>query len=117
MDRTLMKALKNKFNMMKDDAKELTKIIEDIFEGEDEVNDAEMNRHVRQLFCELQREKIVKVRREEFKERGRTIREYYWSLNQKVIDKEAKKKNKKEKILSIYDKLPDEAWYKRSYCS
>lgn len=117
MNRTLMKALKNKFSMMKDDAKELTKIIEEIFEGEDEVNDAEVNRHVRQLFCELQREKIVKVRREEFREKGRLVRQYYWSLNKEVINKEAKKKNKNQKILSIYDKLPEEVWLKRSYCS
>lgn len=116
MKRVLVNALKNKFSMMREDAKELAKIIENIFNGKEEVNDGDVDRHVRQLFCELQREKIVKVRRDEYKNRGKLVREYYWSLNYKVIKKEANRKPEKEDR-NIYKKLPESVWSLHFYCS
>jgi hypothetical protein len=65
----LAKALKNRFGMTKEDASALTKTVESIFKGKQEVEDMSIDKYVRSLFYELQREKLLKVRREEFKEK------------------------------------------------
>ena len=116
MKHLLVKALKNCFEMEKDDAKELAKTVEKIFGGKKEIEDMPMDKHARALFYELQRERILKQRREEFKEKGKIIRKYYWSFNNKEIKKAAYKKHKKDQY-EIYKKIPKEAWIERKYCS
>ncbi len=116
MKRLLVKALKNKFEMAKEDAIELAKTVEKIFDGEQEVEDMSIDKYARALFYELQRAKLLKQRREEFKEEGRIMRKYYWSFNDKNIKKTAHTKIKKDEF-TIYKKIPKEAWIKRSYCS
>ena len=116
MKRLLVKALKNKFNMAKEDAIELAKTVENIFEGNKEVEDMSIDKYARSLFYELQREKLLKLRREEYKEKGKILRKYYWSFNNDVIREEASKKHKEEKY-KVYEKIPENAWLTRSYCN
>ena len=111
-----VKALKNKFNMTKEDAVELAKTVESIFNGRDEIEDMTIDKYVRSLFYELQRERLLKIRRDEFKEQGKFIRKYYWSYNNKLI-KEAAYQKMKEGKFEIYQKIPKNAWITRSYCS
>ena len=111
-----VKALKNKFNMTKEDAVELAKTVESIFNGQEEIEDMTIDKYVRSLFYELQRERLLKIRRDEFKEEGKFIRKYYWSFNNKLI-KEAACKKIKEGEFEIYQKIPKNAWITRSYCS
>ena len=108
MKRLLVKALKNKFRMNKEDAIALTKTVESIFNGKDEVEDMSIDKYARALFYELQRERLLKLRREEYKEKGKYIRKYYWSFNNDAIREEAYKKYKEEKY-KIYKKIPEEA--------
>ena len=68
MKRLLAKALKNRFEMAKEDAIALAKTVEGIFDGEEEVEDMSIDKYSRALFYELQRERLLKIRREEFKE-------------------------------------------------
>ena len=105
----LAKALKNRFGMTKEDASALTKTVESIFKGKQEVEDMSIDKYVRSLFYELQREKLLKVRREEFKEKGKQIRKYYWSFDDEAIREVAYKKEKSEPY-TIYKKIPIEAW-------
>jgi len=116
MKRLLAKALKNRFNMKREDAVALTKTVEEIFDGRKEIEDMSMDKHARALFYELQRERLLKLRREEFKEKGKIIRKYYWSFNNDIIKEVAYEKSKKEPY-KIYKKIPESAWLVHQYCN
>ena len=116
MKRLLMKALKNRFQMAKEDAVGLTKTVEEIFNGRDEIEDMSIDKYSRALFYELQRERLLKLRREEFKEKGKIIRKYYWSFNNDIIREVAYEKAKNDPY-KVYKKLPKEAWLANSYCN
>ena len=116
MKRLLAKALKNRFNMMKEDAMALTKTVEEIFNGQDEVEDMSIDKYARALFYELQRERLLKLRREEFKKKGKFIRKYYWSFNNDIIQEAAYEKSKEDPY-KVYKKIPKDAWLIHSYCS
>ncbi len=116
MKRLFVKALKNKFNMAKEDAIELAKTVEDIFNGEEEIEDMTIDKYARSLFYELQRERLLKLRRDEYKEQGKYIRKYYWSFNNDTI-KEVAYEKYKEREYQIYQKIPENAWITRTYCN
>ena len=116
MKRLLIKALKNKFNMAKEDAISLAKTVEGIFNDKEEIEDISIDKYARALFYELQRERLLKLRREEYKEQGKYIRRYYWSFNNDIIREEAYKKYKEGKY-KIYQKIPESAWLTHSYCN
>ena len=116
MKRLLVKALENRFKMQKEDAKALAKTVENIFKGKKEIEDMPIDKYVRALFYELQRERILKQRREEIREKGKIIRKYYWSYNEKEIKKAAYEKQKIDPY-QIYDKIPTKAWVNREYCT
>ena len=112
----LVRALKNRFEMAKEDAVELAKTVEQIFDGNDEIEDMSIDKYSRALFYELQRKKILKQRREEIKEKGKVMRKYFWSFDKKEI-KMAAHEQFYEEPYKIYKKIPKEAWVNRSYSS
>ena len=116
MKRLLVKALKNKFDMAKDDAIALAKTVEEIFDGNEEIEDMSIDKYSRALLYELQRQKLLKIRREEIKEEGKQIRRYYWSFNDKSI-KQAAYEIIKEEPYQIYKKIPKNAWLTHSNAS
>jgi len=116
MNHLLVKALKNRFEMAKEDAIALAKTVEQIFDGRDEVEDMSIDKYTRALFYDLQRKNLLKQRREEFKEKGKIIRKFYWSFDNKTI-KQATYEKLKEDPYKIYQKIPKEAWITRSYGS
>jgi len=116
MKRLLAKALKNRFDMIKEDAIALTKTIEKIFNGQEEVEDMSIDKYARSLFYELQRERLLQIRREELNENGKYIRKYYWSFNNDIIRERAYEKIKKDPY-QIYKKIPKDAWLLHSYCN
>ena len=109
MKQLLVKALKNRFEMAKEDAIALAKTVENIFEGNQEIEDMLIDKYSRALLYELQRERMLKLRREEFKEKGKIIRKYYWSYNDEII-KEIAYEKIKEDPYKVYKKIPREAW-------
>lgn len=114
MKHLLIKALKNRFEMAKEDAIALAKTVEQIFDGRDEIEDMSIDKYTRALFYDLQRKNLLKQRREEFKEKGKIIRKFYWSFDNKTI-KQATDEKLKEDPYKIYEKIPKEAWITRSY--
>jgi len=111
MKRLLIKALENVFDMNADDAKVLAKTVEEVFKGEKEIEDMTIDKYTRSLFYELHREKLLKLRREEFKENGKFIRKYYWSFDNDAIKHEAyRKPMMNESPYAIYQKIPRSAW-------
>ena len=111
MKKLLVKALENVFEMKKEDAKDLAKTVEDIFHGKKEIDDMTIDKYTRSLFYELHREKLLKLRREEYKDQGKFIRKYYWSFDTISIKGEAiKKPALEESPYQIYQKIPGSAW-------
>jgi hypothetical protein len=116
MKRLLVQALKNRFEMAREDAVALAKTVEKVFDGQDEIEDMSIDKYTRALFYELERKKLLRQRREEFKEQGKIIRKFYWSFDNKTI-KQAAYEKLKEDPYKIYKKIPKEAWITHSYGS
>ena len=112
MKKMFVKALKNIFNMDELDANELAKTVEKIFKEKDEIEDMSIDKYTRSLFYELQREGLLKLRREEFKENGKIMRKFYWSFDYKKI-KETALKIFEEDEWKIYNNIPNSAWITR----
>ncbi len=109
-------ALKNKFNMEQEDAVELANTVESVFNGKKEVEDMSIDKYTRALFFELEREKLLKLRREEYREKGKIIRKFYWSFNSQGI-REGICEKVTENEYKIYQNIPKEAWLARACCS
>lgn len=116
MKRLLVMALKNSFEMAKEDAAALAKTVEEIFDGQSEVEDMSIDKYSRALFYELQRKRLLVQRREEIKEKGKVIRKYYWSFDNKAI-KTAAYEELKEDPYNVYKIIPKDAWVNRAYSS
>ena len=111
MNTLLKKALKNKFDMSAEDAHELTKTVEAVFDGKNEVEDMSIDKHVRSMFYELHREKLLNLRREELKEKGKSIRRYYWSFDLDAIRHGARYKPViDDSPEALYHRIPRRAW-------
>ena len=111
--RNLIKAFMNKFEMSEEDAKELADTVTSIFNGKEEVEDTSIDKYVRALFYELQREKLLKVRREELKEKGRWLRKYYWSIDRENVKREAEREIEEDPG-RIYAYLAKRVWLSRT---
>jgi hypothetical protein len=114
MNTLLVKALKNGFEMTKEDATALAQTVQRAFRGRKEVEDMSLDKHIRSIFYELQEKNLLFLRREEEKENGKFIRKYYWSLNDNGIRSNAVRKHLEELPYGIYKKIPEEAWLLRS---
>jgi len=116
MNNLFVKALKNKFEMTGADAVALAKTVKEVFNGEKEIEDMTIDKYTRSLFYELHREKLLKLRRDEYRENGKFIRKYYWSFNNDAIREEAYRKPiMEESPYKIYKKIPGSAWLLHSY--
>jgi hypothetical protein len=115
MKKIFIKALKNTFNMDENDAIELAHTVETIFNGNKEIEDMSIDKYMRSLFYELEREGFLKLRREEIKENGKIMRKFYWSFDNKRI-KEGANKTSKEEEWKIYKDIPSNAWIAHITC-
>lgn len=66
--------------MLKEDAAAVAHVVEDAFKGEAEVDDEKLDKDLRQVFYDLQNEKILEVRRDESRQDGHDRRHYYWRV-------------------------------------
>lgn len=113
MNTLLSEALKNAFNMNHEDAIGLAKTVENIFKGKKEIEDMTIDKYSRALLYELQRQNLLKIRREELKEQGKAMRKFYWSLDKDRIKEEAHRKQQIEPY-KIYEEIPKNAWLHRT---
>jgi len=110
MNDLFVKALKKGFDMSKEDATLLASTVKRAFKGRKEVEDMSIDKDVRSIFYELHQKNFLYLRREEFKEKGKFIRKYYWSLNVDGIRAEICRKTIQESPYEIYKKIPESAW-------
>jgi len=110
MNTLLVKALKNGFDMTKEDATVLAQTVEKVFKGSKEVEDMSLHKDVRSIFYDLHQKNLLLLRREELKEKGKLIRRFYWSFNSDGIKANAYRKPIEESPYEIYKKIPENAW-------
>jgi hypothetical protein len=110
MNNLFVKALKNGFDMTKEDATALAQTVQKVFRGLKEVEDMSLHKDVRSIFNDLHQKNLLYLRREEISEKGKFIRKYYWSFNNDGIRTEAYRKPIKESPYEIYKKIPENAW-------
>jgi len=112
MNKIFVEALKKSFAMKDEDAINLAKTVEKIFNGQKEIEDMSIDKYSRALFYELQRQQLLKIRREEIKEQGKQLRKFYWSFDKNRIKEKAKMKHIPEDF-KIYKEIPNNAWLNR----
>jgi len=116
--RKLVRALQRAFNMLAEDARQLAETVENVFQGEDEVNDEDLDKDIRSLFYSLEREKLMTIRRTEYKFEGQVRRAYFWQfadLDKLVHDAAPPSKQELELIemSKLYRQLPQDLWARK----
>lgn len=117
--RKLVRALQRAFHMLAEDAKQLAETVEGVFQGEEEVNDEDLDKDIRSLFYSLEREKLMTIRRTEYKFEGQVRRAYFWQFAD--LDKmlhEAAQPTKQEleliEMSRLYRQLPQGLWSRKA---
>ncbi len=110
MNPLFVKALKNGFDMSREDAVALAQTVQKVFRGVKEVEDMSLHKDIRSIFYDLHQKNLLCLRREEVKEKGKAIRKYYWSFNSDGIRTEACRRPIEEPQYEIYKKIPEDAW-------
>lgn len=108
----LVELLRKRLRMLKEDAAAVAHTVESAFAGQDEVEDEMLDKDLRQLFYDLQDEKILDVRRQEFTRDGHLLRGYYWHIREpeRVIEEHAARLDPAERL---YRRLGEDAWERR----
>lgn len=108
----LVEALRNKMRMLKEDALAVAHTVESAFAGQDEVPDDHLDKDLRQVFYDLQDEKILDVRRRDYVEDGRLLRGYFWHVRDDggapIVER-----GPEDPAQRLYRRLPEAAWEHR----
>lgn len=114
----LEQALTRAFDMDALDARATAETVTSVFQGEDEVNDEDLDKEIRSLFYSLEKEKLLNVRRTEYKFEGQTRRAYFWRFNdleQWPFTGERQKALQEElEATQVYRALPPNLWTRHS---
>ena len=114
----LEKALRKAFNMVVEDARATAKTVESAFRGEEEVNDEDLDKDIRSLFYTLEKEKLLNVRRTEYKFEGQTRRAYFWRVNkieEWPFDADGGSRSMEDaETAKVYRALPSTMWARRT---
>ena len=109
---TLVGLLRRRLAMLKEDAVAVAHTVESAFAGHEEVEDEHLDKDLRQLFYDLQDEKILDVRRAEYSRDGRLLRGYFWHIRDDTGDLPAPRAEA-DPTERLYRRLPDHAWEHR----
>ncbi len=110
---SLLRALSDKMRMLKEDAVAVSQVVEDAFAGRSELDDEFIDKDLRQVFYDLQDEKILEVRRVELREDGQERRHYLWSIREDDDVPAPAAPADVDPALRIYARLGEQAWERR----
>lgn len=108
-----MQLLLERMRMMREDALAVTKVVEDAFQGNTELDDELIDKDLRQVFYNLQDEKVLDIRREERREDGVERRHYIWHLRDLAGDGLDESPKERDPAQRVYERLGDSAWERR----
>src|ERR1041385_524585 len=104
--------LRERMRMLREDAAAVAKVVEEAFQGRSELDDELLHKDVRQVFYDLQNEKILEVRREEVRVDGVDRRHYLWRVRDDV-PLDAPVPAAPDPTERLYHRLDDEAWERK----
>jgi transcription initiation factor IIE alpha subunit len=109
----LVRLLGDRMRMLAEDAKAVAHVVEEAFKGQSEVDDESLPKDVRQVFYDLQNEKILDVRRDESRLDGAQRRHYYWRVRDEHEIGELAETRRPDPEERLYDRLSESAWERR----
>lgn len=98
--------------MVREDALAVASVVEEAFQGRSELDDETLHKDVRQVFYDLQNEKILDIRREETRIDGVDRRHYLWRIRDD-LPLDAGPAAERDPTERLYRRLGDEAWERR----
>lgn len=109
----LAKLLAQRMRMLAEDAVAVAHVVEDAFRGASEVDDEHLDKDVRQVFYDLQNEKILEVRRDEVRHEGQQRRHYYWRVREDQDIQDLLETRRPEPEERLYERLSESHWERR----
>lgn len=109
----LVRLLRDQMRMLKEDAQAISRVVEEAFRGQSELDDDSLDPHLRQVFYDLQDEDILKVRRQEYTKDGRILRGYFWSVSDQERGLTPMRPARQDPVEDLYSGLKDGAWERR----
>lgn len=108
----LVSLLLERMRMVREDALAVAGVVEEAFQGRSELDDETIGKDLRQVFYDLQNEKILDVRREEVRIDGVDRRHYLWRIRDE-LPLDAGPSIERDPAERVYHRLADEAWERR----
>jgi len=111
---SLLRVLSDKMRMMKEDAMAVSQVVEDAFAGKSELDDEFIDKDLRQVFYDLQDQKILDIRRIESRQDGQERRHYLWSIREDDDVPEPAPRAEPDPAQRVYARLGEQAWERRN---
>jgi transcription initiation factor IIE alpha subunit len=108
----LVHLLRERMRMVREDALAVAHVVEEAFQGRSELDDELLDKDTRQVFYDLQNEKILEVRREETREEGVARRHYLWRIRDEP-GRDLQPAADPDPMERLYRRLADDAWERR----
>ena len=109
----LVGLLRSRMRMLMEDAQAVAHVVEDAFKGQSEVDDSQIPKELRQVFYDLQDERILEVRRDEARGESGTERHYYWRVRDGDAVDIPEPNLEPDPVERLYTRLGDNAWGRR----
>ncbi len=109
----LTRLLRERMQMLREDAAAVAKVVEEAFAGHSELDDDILDPQLRQVFYDLEDEKILQVRRQEYVLDGRERRGYFWSIDGQSPLRPTAAPPAADELEALYGGLRDRAWARR----
>lgn len=109
----LAQALWEELEMDRSDAMEIAGYVVGAFQGDDELDDDELDPDLRSIFYTLENQRLLSFRREEYRnEEGFIRRAFYWRIRWEEIDTttDGPQGSDQRDEGSVYEALPRDAW-------
>lgn len=110
---SLARLLLDKMRMLGEDAAAVSRVVEDAFQGHSEVDDELLDKDLRQVFYDLQDERILDIRRVEVQAPGGPARRHYlWHVREdpSLPNAEPRRPDETERL---YLRLSETAWERK----
>lgn len=108
----LARLLRERMQMLKEDALAVAAVVEEAFAGSSELDDDMIDPQVRSVFYDLQDEKILSVERREYERDGQRLRGFFWRVDESDARLDAWAPQARPPP-TVYDDLREAVWQRR----
>ncbi len=109
----LVRLLRDKMRMLREDAHAVARVVEEAFRGNDSIEDDDLDAEMRQLFYDLQDAQVLDVQRREYECEGHLRRGYTWHVNEAPRFDHPAPVAPQDPDAQLYQELPHKVWANR----